>query len=640
MDSVRITTKCPVHIRTGPGISYSVLRDAEKGESFLSSEFKKDAANIGWYRVNKGWICSKYVTLAQDINAKVDNTTKKSGPSSATDFMPGVTQKIVQTGVSTIGKSILGSVLGTDEHGNLTQPEDSMNDLFLARRAYGFPYQFRDTIDMRGEGKDNILGISFREAMSQFPMISYLPGRPSFLPDLPEDQKASYLEAFSDRILKPMDSAAGAFLNSEHVDMKFFTFEMDYSSYIRYVNTLCWIFAIYLGVADESVPGEGSSSFIGDVIRTIDSSYSQSKFRDYHWGNYRLANYYAGRDAYKDGSPMTKVDEINLAKIFTGDESGETPPGDEQAKDVWEIIMEAKDLDEYYTDFYISPNISYSETWNNGTKESMLAGMVKGASEFSKEIAFLLSAGAAENLGDSQQALSESLRELTGSLTGGTGLINRLMSGVTTIISGANLIFPKIWTESTYSRSFSIEIDLKTPYGNPESIFTDIMVPMAHWICLAAPRQASINTYGSPYLIKFNIPGFCAVDMGIVNSLTITKGGDGSAWSTDGLPLEVHLSINIEDLHSAMSMSRVNFVSFRDAYNFMWNDSYLDFIAASSGVNMRQNSAKRRLELALQLMENGAGDLGSRFNEEIKEGVANILNNLSIGKIFGGRSII
>ena len=196
--------------------------------------------------------------------------------------------------------------------------------------------------------------------------------------------------------------------------------------------------------------------------------------------------------------------------------------------------------------------------------------------------------------------------------------------------------------DSSFSRSFNIEITLKTPYGNPESIFTDILVPMAHWICLAAPRQASMNTYGAPFLIKFHIPGFCSVDMGIVESLTITKGGDGSAWSVDGLPLEVQLSINIKDLYSALSISRINGVSFVDAYNTLWNTSYLDYIAVQSGLDMRQTFHKHIMELAQSLAENQAQDLfsGERVKEEIMQKVGNIFSGVSKTGVGIGGSIL
>ena len=450
-------------------------------------------------------------------------------------------------------------------------------------------------------------------------------GKPSFLPDLSADKKAEYLKGFSEQILKPLsaDRMFETFLKDESVDMKFFSFEPDYTSYIRYVNTLCWIFAIYLKIGDCTVPGETSSSKVGDLIQEhFDEAYNPSSFKNYHYGDYRLANYFAGRDNIGEYA-YAKMNDISLgrSKIFKDNPDDDTVSKDEESKDILELIMSEISLDEYYTDFYINPNISYSETFQNSTKPSMMAGLVQGASEFAKEISFLISAGAAQNVSDDLGALSKTLNDLGSQLTGGSGLIQRMLSGATTILSGANLVFPEIWTDSPFSRSFNIEITLKTPYGNRESIFTDIIIPMAHWICLAAPRQASINTYGAPFLVKFHIPGFCSVDMGIVESLTITKGGDGSAWSVDGLPLEVQLSINIKDLYSSIAMSRINGVSLTDAYNMFWNTSYLDYIAIQSGLDMKQADHQKRLELAKVLAENTVGDIatGNRLIEEVRE---------------------
>ena len=648
MSTYRVVTISPVNIRKGPGIVFDEVECIESKVALVATEFKKDAANIGWYKVDKGWVCSKYVSLAKDIQALTDKTEKKGGPRSAGLTTDGVTSEIVKTGKSVLSEGISESVLGTngENYGSLTLPEDSMEDRFLSRRIYGLPYQFRDTVDMRlGNESDNIIGIGYREAMSQFPIISFLPGKPSFLPDLNEEQKQSYLEGFSDKLLNPLANGQfDAMLKSEEVDMKFFSFEPDYTSYIRYVNTLCWMFSIYLGIGSAEVPGEANSSMIGDIISSIDSSFGRSMYRDYHYGDYRLANYFAGRDT-KGSRSYAKMDDISTGKVFKMSPEDDSKPADEQAVDILKILLDEANLDEYYTDFYINPNISYSETFSNGTKPSMLAGMVQGASEFSKEIAFLFSAGAGENIGDSQQALGKAIESLGAGLTGGNGIIQRMLSGVSTIISGANLVFPEIWMDSNFSRSFNIEITLRTPYGNPESIFTDILIPMAHWICLAAPRQASINTYGAPFLIKFHIPGFCSIDMGIVESLTITKGGDGSAWSVDGLPLEVQLSINIKDLYSALSISRMNGVSFVDAYNTLWNTSFIDYVAVQSGMDMKQNDAKKRFELAKALIENQIEDTfsGQRLIEEIKEKLATTISGISksglgtLGRVIGGR---
>ena len=237
--------------------------------------------------------------------------------------------------------------------------------------------------------------------------------------------------------------------------------------------------------------------------------------------------------------------------------------------------------------------------------------------------------------------LGTQLSDLVGQATGGEGLVNRIVKGATTVISGANIVFPKIWTDSNFSRSFNIEVSLKTPYGNPESIFTDIMVPLAHWLALAAPRQRSINTYGSPFLVKFFIPGFCAVDMGMVSSLTISKGGDGSAWSADGLPLEMNLSITIEDLCPHLSISRINGVSFRDAYNMLWNGALLDYVAVLSGLDLRQTDHAKRSELAEALAKNSAGDMvNNKIKETLIEDVSNMLSKASNSPLSAGLGAI
>ena len=105
-------------------------------------------------------------------------------------------------------------------------------------------------------------------------------------------------------------------------------------------------------------------------------------------------------------------------------------------------------------------------------------------------------------------------------------------------------------------------------------------------------------------MVKCYIPGFCAIDMGIVDSLTISKGGDGSAWSVEGFPLEINLSISIKDLYSALSMGRINFISPTDAYNFIWNSGFIDYVGLYGGLNMKQSEAAKRKGILTAITQN------------------------------------
>ena len=187
-----------------------------------------------------------------------------------------------------------------------------------------------------------------------------------------------------------------------------------------------------------------------------------------------------------------------------------------------------------------------------------------------------------------------------------------------------------MWGDSSYSRSYNVSIPLKAAYGTREEIFMSIFVPMMYWVCLTAPRQLTINTFSAPYLCRCFIPGICSVDMGIVESLSIEKGGEG-AWNVDGLPLQMTLNISIKDLYSAMSISRINGVSPTDAYNFVNNNAYLDYLAVQGGLDLRKQEGLLKQELAFQIAQNQFHDLMEIPGDNIALGLQQLKQNLMSG---------
>ena len=207
-------------------------------------------------------------------------------------------------------------------------------------------------------------------------------------------------------------------------------------------------------------------------------------------------------------------------------------------------------------------------------------------------------------------------------------VIKSISSSASTIVSGANLIFPEIWKASSYQRNFNIEIKLSTPYGTPRNIFLDILVPMWFWVCLAAPRQADVNSYMSPFLVRCHVPGIFSVNNGLVTALSIRKGGDDSAWSVDGFPLEVILSIQIMDLYHELSISSLNGIATQDAYNFMWNDTLIDYISVQSGLNMKVHDMGLKAAVAANLLSEIPQNLIHRWPDMAKERIDMFLSGM------------
>ena len=153
----------------------------------------------------------------------------------------------------------------------------------------------------------------------------------------------------------------------------------------------------------------------------------------------------------------------------------------------------------------------------------------------------------------------------------------------------------------------NLEITLSTPYGTPEAIYLNIMVPLMHLLAFVMPRQASPNSYSSPFLVRACVPGYFSCDMGIIDSMEIQKGGSNNdQWSVYGLPTEVTVSLNIKDLYRAMSMS--NFRTLRGVWNFINNTALFDFIGVYCGLNMRSSEIQKKLDLIGSLVADYVSD--------------------------------
>ena len=650
-----IRTTGPVNIRSGPGMGFDVVKQHPTNHMLLSKEIKTDGGGNMWYKVKDGWLSANYaVQVKEQMKPNISNMargvrffndggggTPSAAPSSPP---PDTTTKPTDNTPTTSGTPFSDTILKSSIHAQqmaaISNPSggiatsilsgggispDNNSDAMLKKRIYGVPYQFMETVDARpsiyaeeeSDKRDVELGTHFLQMMAEAPVISVLPGRPNFLPDMEEEAKKqmlSELDEASKKVADAVEEKAQEAISATEKDMRYFEFVSDHSTYIRYVNTLCRMNAVMMGLGDETVPGyEGQGSAY--------------QFKNYDWSGYRLSNQMAGRSV--QGSYLTSANNgISSLKDIIAHTTESIKKAQADGKGVAGTAVAAIsdfNLSEYYIDFYINPSIGYSESFSNATKESIIASAIGHASDMAKELAFLLGTNAVKadgNFAKSAKTFADETGKALDSIFpgGGGGFIKKLIGNSASILSGSNMMFPELWASSDYSRSYSIEIDLKTPYGNKKNIFLDLFVPMWHWIALTAPRQTTPNTYGAPFLCKAHVPGMFSTEMSMVESLTIQKGGDGSAWSIDGYPLEIKLQINLKDLYNGFSMSKVN--SFDEAYNMLWNHSLIEYAAVQSGLNLKLPEYKAKLDVAEALASGAMTDLYQFTIDRLRESLA------------------
>ena len=202
-----------------------------------------------------------------------------------------------------------------------------------------------------------------------------------------------------------------------------------------------------------------------------------------------------------------------------------------------------------------------------------------------------------------------------GEVVAGKNILSRVANELTTIVTGGKIIFPEIWSDSEYDRSYDITIKLRSPDPDPVSIFLNIYMPIILLVSMAAPHQVgnSSNSYESPFLVRATYKSIFSCDLGIISSLSISKGGPGN-WNVFGQPTYADISLSIKDLYSSMFISK--------RMGLICNTAQMDYLATMAGVDMNEYEPTRMIKLALQIL----GDTPRDWASNVWGGIKSTLN--------------
>ena len=579
---LKVKTNNNLNIRETASVTSAKLGLVYAGTTTIVVD-KGGTGGYEYYKLEdgRGWICMKepgvkaaYITVLENLEGDSSQPTPPASPT-----IDGSNNKNNSNIVTAddIDQKIKDLIAGTNK--TTPDPMDASTKLF------GCPFQLLKTADLRvSETLD--LGRKYIENfIAEAPIVFFQPGKPNYLPDLTDDRKKSLTQAFSGI------EGDGKSMIDEIVtngDIRYFDFVPDYSDYIRYVNLLCRACAVYLGIADMTAPD------------------GKTKYKYYNWENYKYKKAF-GKE--KDGTGSTTL--FDKVKQGASDAAGTL------VDDLFGVGN--------FVQFYVEPNTSFSESASNSTQHSFLESMVETGEGLMKEMSFLLNTGAVSNVDDMIDKFGSGMQKLGDHVAkGGQNIISRLLGVAGTTISGANFIFPEIWSDSDYNKSYTININLTSPYGDKESIYLNNIVPMMHILALSMPRQTTANSYGAPFLVKVFSKGRFSCEMGIVDSISIEKGGSGDAWSVDGLPLEIKMTVSVKDLYSNLMIS-----STKQSALFFQNQGLIDFLSVTCGVDITRPNLELKVETMLAMLTNKTFDIGNVMYNNVIEALKNTIMSWS-----------
>lgn len=485
---------------------------------------------------------------------------------------------------------------GVADIGEISQDtQDQLMTSMMTTTMYGIeglPYQFMPSVDARlsdtgmtlfdtgtassnSASLDSMVGRKYAEKiMGRLPLLFLTPCRPQALADFSDQDKSAVINMIIDNTLdEDLINGEGRYYNT--------TFA--YDEYYRYLDCMLSATAAFLGIYNEEITINGETSSIGT----------------YEWSK-----------------------ELN---------------------DDFKTFFSAKENVIFYLDSFNN----VSEQFSNETTESSIASQINSVSDTANELNFLLAgqssalAQIASNVTDAVSSVSSALSDALGNLGG--GIVGSLAdTGINTLVNGGKIVFPQIWSNSSYSRSYSLDIKLRSPDHDSLSIFLNIIKPYCKLLCLVLPKvmehedHYNVNGYMSPFLVKAFSKGKFNIDMGIISSMSVTKGQE-CQWNDDGLPTQIDITIDVTDLYSSLAMSGFESTGFlfgnaikgaKQISKIVNNTAYMDFLANMAGLNVGTMAIGRRVKMYKYLTQTSITQYPSRKFTQFDQSISRLMGRL------------
>jgi hypothetical protein len=582
---MKVIVNTKLNVRNMPSTSGNVISTLNNNQQITVIASRTGSDGL-WYQLESGgWACAKpkgstasYLVQLQDLENKsnplVSSTNQNSYQTPVTNNAPPLIPNVDGTAKTATGiDQIMVDMIQTEAVNSR-----SGNKISGTTRLFGIPHQFTAKTDLRTNGQLDIGRKYMETIISEAPIVTFIPGRPNYLPDVNKSEKDALNSLFNDNGHGSQDSKE--ILNQilgDNEDVKYFGFISDYYTYMRYVNLLCGASALMLGLDDSYGFKNGQ-----DIVPYYKFDWTQFKFtKAMEYKN-------VGDRVFVNDNAKTSD---NLFDRFIGELIGTAPN---------------------YVQFYVETNTSYNESGSSSTEKSKVEALFESAEGLAKEVSFLTGTGALKGLEQTKEDFANAVTSIADKFSNTDNFITRALRLGSQVIQGANIVFPEIWSDSNFSKTYNVTVNLVSPYGTKEALYLNIMVPLMHLLALALPRQTSANTYAAPFLVKAFARGWFNCEMGIVESITIDKAGSGEAWTVDGFPSEMKVTLSIKDLYGNLSMTKNT-----EIRQFFQNQSLIEFLAVVCGIDLLKPEIQLKADLIKTLAFGYVSGFPTRLYQEM-----------------------
>lgn len=326
-----------------------------------------------------------------------------------------------------------------------------------------------------------------------------------------------------------------------------------------------------------------------------------------------LLKEYSSQDAY-------------ITPVLTTDVNGELERveggwGEDGNSSLGDYLVDGYNRGAEWITFKVDPNQTESESWSNNVGEAEISQTINGISNTVRAAKFGFS-----NFKTGFSVLDAPLKMITDTVG---GLMDGFQISGLAALAGTGLVdIPKRYTDSSTSfTSSSYTMELRTPYGDPLSIYMHLYLPLISLMAGALPISHGNQSYGAPLLCQLFDRGRNNIKLGMIDSLSVTRGTGDVGWNVDGLPLGLDVTFSVVDMSNIMHMPIDTGLSALLPWNAIFGDdnAYSDYMSTLGNLDINDQVNPSR-KFAIRMATN-------RINRDQFFNKARIGNELMSGNI-------
>jgi hypothetical protein len=272
-----------------------------------------------------------------------------------------------------------------------------------------------------------------------------------------------------------------------------------------------------------------------------------------------------------------------------------------------------------FTTYWADNSSSVSESASSSIGDTAVASMIKGIADKSRELQFLIGSDWS-NEGDAasrDRNLAGGLAEMIGGRDSAVQA-SGVRAALGDAVLGINPLFPQVWKDSSFGRTYDLSFKFHSPYGAPGAIYQNVLLPFVQLLCLVLPVMRNPGTYSEPFVFQLDAPGHFSCDLGICESLSFVKGGSDHLWTKDGLPRQIDVTMSVKDLYPTLASSHNN----KSLYLNVGMGTFLDNLAA---INLFDSSQGLNPLTILQTNLQSAITMGRTKPDRLKADLTNMI---------------